>query len=128
MSWAAQTMALTHRIRCIDAVLHYVDQQADGLSSNTLRKRLMAPRSLWFCFRDEANAFTVGYSRKLRLQAHERYVRYALHVGKGLPTQWGEIKDHGLLLQAWPSGFIKWLRDVLWRRAGWVQVASRPVS
>ena len=128
MSWAAQTMAMTHRIRCIDAILHYVDQQADGLSSNTLRKRLMAPRSLWFCFRDEANRFTVGYPRKLRLQAHERYVRYALHVGKGLAAQWGEIEDHALLLQAWPAGFFKWLRDALWRRAGWVKVVPRPVS
>ena len=128
MSWVAQTLAMTHRIRCIDAILHLVDQQADGLSSNTLRKRLMAPRSLWFCFRDEANRFTVGYPRKLRLQAHERYVRYALHVGKGLPTQWREIEDHSLLLLAWPAGFFKWSRDVLWRRAGWVKVAPRPLS
>lgn len=129
MSWAAQTMALTHRARFIDQVLHYVDQQADGLSSNTLRKRLMAPRALWFCFRDEANRFTVGYPTRLRLQAHERYVRYALHVGHGLLTQWREIDDHALLLRAWPAGFVKWLRDVVYRRAGWVKLpAARPAS
>lgn len=125
MSWVAQTMALTHRVRCIDEVLHYVDQQADGLSSNTLRKRLMAPRSLWFCFRDEANRFTRGYSRRMRLQAHVRYVRYALHVGKGPLAQRSEIADHALLLQAWPAGFVKWLRDVVYRRAGWVKVPNR---
>ena len=128
MSWVPQTLALTHKARFIDAILHLVDQQADGLSSDTLRKRLMAPRALWFCFRDEANRFTLGYPRKLRLQAHERYVRYALHVGVGLRGQWAEIRDHGLLLQAWPAGFMKWLRDVVYRRAGWVKLPARPVS
>lgn len=128
MSWVAQVMALTHRARFIDVILHYVDQQADGLSSNTLRKRLMAPRSLWFCFRDEANRFTLGYPRRLRLQAHERYVRYALHIGHGLRAQWREIDDHRLLLQAWPAGFVKWARDVFYRRAGWVKVpAAKPL-
>lgn len=128
MSWAAQVMGLTHRVRCIDEVLHYVDQQADGLSSNTLRKRLMAPRSLWFCFRDEANRFTRGYPRRLRMQAHVQYVRYALHIGKGLSQQRREIDDHALLLQAWPAGFVKWLRDVVYRRAGWVKLPARSVS
>lgn len=125
MSWAAQMMALTHRVRCIDVVLHYVDQQADGLSSNTLRKRMMAPRSLWFCFRDEANRFTRGYSRRIRLQAHVRYVRYALHIGKGPIAQQREIADRALLAHAWPVGFVKWLRDVVYRRAGWVKVPNR---
>lgn len=121
MSYVIQKLSLDYRIRFVDEVFHLIDQQADGLSSNTLRKRLMAPQSLAWCFRDEANRFTVGYGFKLRLQAHERYVRHALHAGKSFAQQWTDIAHHGLLLLAWPVGLVKWLRDLAYVRLGWVQ-------
>jgi hypothetical protein len=55
-------------------------------------------------------------SRQLQ-RLHNRYVRFALHSGKGLRSQFNEVKHTRRWIAALPHGISAWLGDWL-RRFG----------
>lgn len=102
-----------YKTRFVNAPLVIGRREPDGISHNRRRLREQNPRGLHLAFLEEITLNDIYTDGRQLQRLHNRYVRFALHSGRGIFTQFREVKHKIRWLAALPAGTSAWFGDKL---------------
>jgi glycosyltransferase involved in cell wall biosynthesis len=102
-----------YKLRFINVPLQIERQESDGIRSNEFWHNYNSPKGQRLYFLEEVTLNDRYHGLKKQYRLHVHYVRYSLHAGVGILSQFKEVKHRFFWILAVSRGVVKWRKDLV---------------